>query len=908
MLSCQYCGDVDEDYDEESLATHYASPKHQCNKILYFYNRHKDQFKRNREGIEIMTSVPEKDINDVSQFKILIEAKPNESVKFNFEIKNKSKHDVIIVGIGLAHPQSHFIMDDQGWEFGDSKTLALATNTNFDVSVTAQLSDIGQIEMPIMFTFQRITDDKTFIFAREIGLLVTNEKLPGVKTKNPFTNVIWMKSAISFPCVVRDKYVPNFNVVPYTFKKLFTDGSDPLTFDSTTRVSEDFKAKCLQDSIQTKAILNEGVTVSNYDLFWCHVLWWEEVVMRINMKKYNMGSVLLEKKEKSYFLEVPGLAEKRPSLLRGDRVFIRKVGEEEIAYEGSIFEIEDNYIEISGVDKVFESIYKAEMLFDVRFILGRRNLERMHLAVAKLPSSTHLTKVFPEPNKKIPKLIEIDRFYNASIKENPEQATAVQHIISGTSGRAPYMVFGPPGTGKTVTIVEAIIQLVLRNPRNKIMVCTDSNMAADHVACSILKYRHLFTQRNKSNFMIRLNSKNRVWEIMPQVLHSYSNGYSYETFRSMKNKLLATYSIIICTLQHSAKYGICRADFEDKLNITHLFIDEAAQSHEPACLIPITGFLEKKGQLVLAGDPKQLGPICFAKKLRETGLGVSMMERLKSLYDIYDNDRNYITMLKKNFRSHPDIIALPNQLFYNDLLEAIEPAAGFDAISSTRVLEEFNEGGAAVVFHGVNSKDQRIGSSPSFFNKIEIEMIQRYVKALICVHKVEQTDIGVIAPYKRQVQKIKQWLIGQQYFDIEVGTVEAFQGKEKRIILVTTVRANCRLLDYDAKYGLGFLVDDKRFNVTLTRAKAKAIFIGNPACLSRDIKWRLFMRQCKNLNSYLGTETEQLERNLELLTEITQNRFKKFRITQHLKEEMDETKKVEEAKKKTKFISRAFMD
>ncbi|KAI8425247.1 hypothetical protein MSG28_007044, partial [Choristoneura fumiferana] len=213
--------------------------------------------------------------------------------------------------------------------------------------------------------------------------------------------------------------------------------------------------------------------------------------------------------------------------------------------------------------------------------------------------------------------------------------------------------------------------------------------------------------------------------------------------------------------------------------MSHLFIDEAAQASEPAALVPVCGLLARTGTLVLAGDPQQLGPVCISRDAKERGLGKSLMARLRSDYaNLYESDPNYITMLVKNFRNAPDILHLPNQLFYHGNL------------------------------------------------KKELDMLKMYTKALVEKHDVKPVDIGIIAPYIRQVYKMKSWLISNAAAGldaVEIGTVEAFQGKEKRVILVSTVRANCRLLDYDAKYGLGFLVDDKLFNILDTAHRVLSI-------------------------------------------------------------------------------------
>ncbi|CAG4986430.1 unnamed protein product [Colias eurytheme] len=468
-------------------------------------------------------------------------------------------------------------------------------------------------------------------------------------------------------------------------------------------------------------------------------------------------------------------------------------------------------------------------------------------------------------------------FFNPLIQGNAEQRSAVEHMVSGTSGLAPYIVFGPPGTGKTMTIVEAILQIVARNTKNRVLVCTNSNMAADHVALMLLQFHK---KLNINNFLFRANSQSREWTMMPPELAPVSNGTSYDSFYPVSNVHVAQYRVLVTTLLHAAKYASGRSQAVHRLQVTHVFVDEAAQAMEPTVLVPVTGLLAPAGRLVLAGDPRQLGPVCISRDARERGLGQSLLERLKETYpNMYSSDPDYITMLVNNFRSDPDILAIPNELFYENNLK---PLAPLDPLTKVSILG-LPGGDKATIFHAVHSREQRMGNAPSYFNEKEIEMVKRYTKALMESHNVLPKDIGIIAPYIRQVYKIKNWLKSVDVSGIEVGTVESFQGKEKRVILVSTVRANCRLLEYDARYGLGFLVDDKRYNVTLTRAKAKLIIIGNPTCLVRDFKWRKYMDFCKEKQCYFGHETQQVERSSALLVEVARTRFDRCRLTQALK-------------------------
>ncbi|XP_039757994.1 putative helicase MOV-10 [Pararge aegeria] len=895
-MYCDVCGIVDEHYDESSDVHHTDTPKHQSNVILLQYKHNKKNFGKNREGVIILgsaeTTPPSETttkVQDTDHIKIRIYVKPNQNVKFSFKISNDMKNeDLIVVGIQLAHPQPQFKMSDHPYIFGGEPNILCKKSTiKEEISVQFHAQDIGQYEMPIMFTFYRQSDEKNIIFIREMVVLVQEHEIQHISNKSPYANKTWEPASHTILSTSHVPYQLTFKI-PKLLKLLLPRGLEEKALEGL-QMPPDVMEKLRLLLISTRAIFDEGPSKNNYMIYFHHLLWWEEIVAKINLRKYNMFGVKIEQNEKALVLEVPGLAEKRPSLLRGDRVFIRPQENTTVVFESVIKELNDSHVQLSNLDHLFyENYYSGDALYDVRFLMSRVPLERMHEAVNSVFRSKQDCRIFPAPTAKKMYLKPITEFYNPLIAHNAEQRSAVEHIVSGTSGKAPYIVFGPPGTGKTMTIVEAIIQLVVRKPNNRVMVCTDSNMAADHIAMMLLQYNK---KLNISNFLLRANSQSREWTVMPSALKPVSNGTSYETFYSVSNVHVSMYRIFVTTLLHAAKYGSQKSQATHKIQMSHLFIDEAAQASEPATLVPVTGLLSPNGSLILAGDPQQLGPVCISEaKVR--GLGQSLLERLKNTYENLYEDPNYITMLVQNFRSDPDILAIPNELFYQNCLKALAPS---DPLSRVSVLDQPG-GDSAVVFHAVHSREQRMGNAPSYFNEKELDMLKRYIKALIEKHQVSPKDIGVIAPYIRQVYKMKAWLSSENYTDIEVGTVESFQGKEKRVILVSTVRANCRLLDYDAKYGLGFLVDDKRYNVTLTRAKAKLIIIGNPTCLTRDVKWRKYMEFAREKNCYYGEETQQLERTSQLLTEITRTRFDKCRLSDFIIPKL--TKPPKKSKKK----------
>ncbi|KAL3280167.1 hypothetical protein HHI36_017667 [Cryptolaemus montrouzieri] len=524
-----------------------------------------------------------------------------------------------------------------------------------------------------------------------------------------------------------------------------------------------------------------------------------------------------------------------------------------------------------------ESYPTTEM--DVAFQLGRIHLERAHQGIDNVCNKGVVDWLFPDslhlrPYRQVYQLNDGD-FLNKKIVRNLEQRTAVEKILNCSSRGAPYIVFGPPGTGKTVTIVEAIYQL-LRMTQKKILVCAPANAACDMLASKLIPY----CERNQ---LIRVHSETRERSTITPQIQQYSNMTSKGEFLPIKGSDLNHYRIVVTTLIFIGKFSGFKPDA--------VFIDEAAQALEPDVCVPL-GIIRPEASIVLAGDPKQLGPIVQSNVAREYGLGVSMLERLMDTQETYKNqDPNFITMLIKNFRSHPDILDLPNKLFYEEKLQAISQEPINDPISRTsvypkisslfpvvKVANGLNAAGHAVEFCAVSAKERREGRSPSYFNPAEADMALKYVITLVHLKfhpdfQVKPSDIGIITPYIRQVYKIKLLLQAHGLNDVEVGSTESFQGREKRIIIISTVRAQHDLLKHDEKYSLGFVKKEKRFNVAMTRAISKLIVIGCPAVLATDEKWRGYMQMCRNFGAYYGAPYE--ERTKEKKKQIV-DRFDSF--------------------------------
>ena len=345
---------------------------------------------------------------------------------------------------------------------------------------------------------------------------------------------------------------------------------------------------------------------------------------------------------------------------------------------------------------------------------------------------------------------------------------------------------------------------------------------------------------------------------------------------------IASVQIVVSTVNLAARFW-CMGGGVPKGTFDILCIDEAGHATEPevigvaATLMNFSG--PNPGQLVLAGDPKQLGPI-ISSDICKKWLGTSYMERLVETSAVYSNnpansgeDIQYgdddggdsveytpelVTLLVRNYRSHPSILKLPNEMFYHNKLI---PSGDQMTTNSMCNWEHLPQKGFPIVFVGVDGENCREGSSPSWFNPQEAMTVVDYVDLLVNKSRpaVRPEDIGIITPYARQVQKIRQALqhkLNMSKDDIKVGSVEVFQGQERRVIIISTVRSEQDLVSsHDLRFNLGFVANAKRFNVAVTRAQALLIVIGNPRVLEMDKKnWLPLLRYCKEHGSWMGQD------------------------------------------------------
>lgn len=473
---------------------------------------------------------------------------------------------------------------------------------------------------------------------------------------------------------------------------------------------------------------------------------------------------------------------------------------------------------------------------------------------------------------------------------NWEQKKAIESSLLRTHGILPYLISGPPGTGKTKTIIEIAVQMVRSSTAlNHILLCAPSDPAADTLCQRLTPHLHPAE-------MLRLNGPCRTFAEVPGTLLPYCCVQG-EAFGLPSLEVMMKFRVIVTTCRDSAMLARARLTNTDicavqrrvrslsavlspyerlsevKLHWAGLLLDEAAQAMEPEALIPLTILAppvendhnSSAPVVVMAGDEHQLGPRTV---LPDSVLKESLFARLfkRSVYADHPLARgkkgeapppltkSLLPVLRpafanliRNYRSHPAILAVPSNLFYWDTLEP-------EANDTDRLTEWTGWQGRRwpVLFHDNQSLDDleppgMLQGTGGWYNSGEASVACGYAQSLVESGLVAQDEVCIMSPFRSQVRVLRETIRKTDYgalWDVNIGPTEAFQGLEKGVVILCVTRARRQFVVQDQKLGWGIIGMPNKMNVALTRAKYGLIVVGSRDLLMEDPNWKAFVRFC----------------------------------------------------------------
>ncbi len=464
-----------------------------------------------------------------------------------------------------------------------------------------------------------------------------------------------------------------------------------------------------------------------------------------------------------------------------------------------------------------------------------------------------------------PEFDEIDepKFEDANLNESQRAAITFANAATDIA-----VIHGPPGTGKTRTLVELIRQAVLKE--QKVLVCAPSNLGVDNL------FERLLARGTNA---VRIGHMARV---LPQLQEHCLNALvpKHRDVKRIKKLRLEAADLFrkadkpSRNMDRAERYALrdeardLQAEARDMESdiaqqildeaevvcvtntgiISELLgarrfdlavIDEACQCSEPSCWIPLL----RADRLVLAGDHCQLPPTVISQKAAKEGFAVSLQERLVELYG-----ERVCRPLLTQYRMHEDIMRFSSDQFYDGRLEADDSVAAHLLRDLADVREdELTE--CAVRFidtSGSGFEEEREPAGSSILNAEEAALAIKKARDLITLG-VPAAAIAIITPYSAQVRKLRELNDNEA---IEIGSVDGFLGREKEAVIISLVRCN-------NDHEIGFLRDTRRMNVALTRARRKLIVIGDSATISEHPFYAALLEHFDQVGAYHGVWDEE---------------------------------------------------
>ena len=435
---------------------------------------------------------------------------------------------------------------------------------------------------------------------------------------------------------------------------------------------------------------------------------------------------------------------------------------------------------------------------------------------------------------------------------NPSQRQAVNEVLRAKDVA---VVHGPPGTGKTTTLVEAVYEILRRE--SQVMVCAQSNMAVDWISEKLsdrgVNVLRIGNPTRVNDKMLSFTYERRfeahpdypqLWAVRRAIRQLYSQKGDAEHRHQKISRLrdrateleLAIHSslmdaarVVACTLAGAANRVL------DGMKFHTLVVDEAAQALEAAVWIP----LQKCHRLVLAGDHRQLPPTIKSGAAAKGGLAKTLMETLA------EEKPECVSLLNVQYRMNEAIARFSSEMFYGGRLDSAPEVR-------SRGILDFDTPVSWIDSSAVDSKEEFVGDTYGRINRAEaaltLDTLKKYIAGIGKERLLDENiDIGVISPYKAQVQLLRR-MFGRDAFlrpfrnSITVNTVDGFQGQERDIIIISLVRAN-------EDGSIGFLSDIRRMNVAITRARMKLFILGNAETLRRHPFYRKLYEYVRELGT-----------------------------------------------------------
>ncbi|KAF9623720.1 hypothetical protein IFM89_004273 [Coptis chinensis] len=424
---------------------------------------------------------------------------------------------------------------------------------------------------------------------------------------------------------------------------------------------------------------------------------------------------------------------------------------------------------------------------------------------------------------------------------NASQVFAVKSVLQKPIS----LIQGPPGTGKTVTSA-AIVYHMAKQGQGQVLVCAPSNVAVDQLAEKIsatgLKVVRLCAKSREAvsspvehltlHYQVRhldTSEKSELHKLQQlkdeQGELSSSDEKKYKALkRATEREISQSADVICCTCVGAGDPRLANFRFRQVL------IDESTQATEPECLIPLVLGVK---QVVLVGDHCQLGPVIMCKKAARAGLAQSLFERLVCL-----GVKPF--RLQVQYRMHPSLSEFPSNSFYEGTLQN---GVTINERQSSGIDFPWPVPNRPMFFYVQMGQEEISASGTSYLNRTEAANVEKIVTTFLR-SGVVPNQIGVITPYEGQRAYIVNYMARngalrqQLYKEIEVASVDSFQGREKDYIILSCVRSN-------EHQGIGFLNDPRRLNVALTRARYGIVVLGNPKVLSKQPLWNSLLTHYK---------------------------------------------------------------